>query len=122
MRVTASPTASMKHRLERTSPPMPSSVVAEAISSCSSATTELGIGGDVRSSLCFIDAVGDAVTLIKNAPVISYGAEADLILVTARRAADSAPSDQVLVACDSASIQLEATGTWDTLGLRGTSS
>lgn len=87
-----------------------------------SATTELGIGGDVRSSSCFVDRVGDAVNLVKNAPVISYGADADLILVTARADADSAPSDQVLVACDRASTTLEATGTWDTLGLRGTSS
>ena len=41
-------------------------------------------------------------TLVKNAPVISYGEQADLVLVTARRDADSAPSDQVLVACDAA--------------------
>lgn len=87
-----------------------------------SATTELGIGGDVRSSFCFVDAQGDKVRLLKNAPVISYGSEADLVLVTARRNADSAPSDQVLVVCDSANLKLEATGGWDTLGLRGTSS
>lgn len=87
-----------------------------------SATTELGIGGDVRSSFCHIAPEGAKVRLIKNAPVISYGSEADIILVTARRTAESAPSDQVLVVCDAADIELEATSGWDTLGLRGTSS
>lgn len=87
-----------------------------------SATTELGIGGDVRSSSCFVDPEGDKVRLVKNAPVISYGSEADLVLVTARRTADSAPSEQVLVVCEAAHLQLEATGGWDTLGLRGTAS
>lgn len=87
-----------------------------------SATTELGIDGDVRTSFCFVDLDGDTVRLVKNAPVISYGSEADLVLVTARRNADSAPSDQVLVVCDAANLALEATGGWDTLGLRGTAS
>lgn len=87
-----------------------------------SATTEIGIGGDVRSSSCFVEPVGDRIRLVKNAPVISYGAEADLVLVTARRHADSAPGDQVLIACDRADLDLDRTGTWDTLGLRGTSS
>jgi acyl-CoA dehydrogenase len=35
-----------------------------------SATTELGIGGDVRSSICAVKAVGDHFTLEKQAPVI----------------------------------------------------
>jgi acyl-CoA dehydrogenase len=87
-----------------------------------SATTELGIGGDVRSSLCFVNRDGETAILAKNAPVISYGAEADVILVTARADVDSAPSDQVLVACDRASTTLEETSGWDTMGLRGTSS
>ena len=58
----------------------------------------------------------------KNAPVISYGEHADLVLITARRDADSAPSDQVLVAAARDELSLERTGTWDTLGLRGTCS
>lgn len=87
-----------------------------------SATTEIGIGGDVRSSTCFVDRDGDRARVAKNAPVISYGEDADMVLVTARRDADSAPSDQVLVACRRDELHLERTGTWDTLGLRGTSS
>ena len=87
-----------------------------------SATTEIGIGGDVRSSTCFVDREGDRASVHKNAPVISYGEHADMILVTARRDADSAPSDQVLVAALRDELTLERTGTWDTLGLRGTCS
>jgi acyl-CoA dehydrogenase len=87
-----------------------------------SATTEIGIGGDVRSSTCFVDRDGDRARVAKNAPVISYGENADLILVTARRNADSPPGDQVLVACRREELRLERTGGWDTMGLRGTCS
>ena len=64
-----------------------------------SATTELGIGGDVRRSTCAVEQSGGVVSLVKNAPVISYGDYADAILATARRTPDSPPSDQVLVIC-----------------------
>jgi acyl-CoA dehydrogenase len=76
----------------------------------------------LRSSTCHVDRHGDRVHLVKHAPVISYGDSADLVLVTARRDADSAPGDQVLLACDREGLTLEPRGTWDTLGLRGTSS
>ncbi len=87
-----------------------------------SATTEIGIGGDVRSSTCAVQPDGDRVQLVKNAPVISYGEYADAILATARRSAASAPSDQVLVVCRREDLSLEPTSTWDTLGFRGTCS
>ena len=58
-----------------------------------SATTEIGIGGNTRSSSCFVERDGaGAFTLRKQAPVISYGQYADAILTTARRAEDSPPS------------------------------
>ncbi|WP_127784271.1 acyl-CoA dehydrogenase family protein [Rhodococcus sp. X156] len=88
-----------------------------------SATTEIGIGGDVRSSSCHVaDGRAGRVVLTKNAPVISYGEHADVVLATARRSSDSPPSDQVLVVCPRADLRLEPTGTWDTLGFRGTCS
>ncbi|MBV6757283.1 acyl-CoA dehydrogenase family protein [Rhodococcus opacus] len=87
-----------------------------------SATTELGIGGDVRRSTCAVERSGGVVSLVKNAPVISYGEYADAILATARRTPDSPPSDQVLVICRRADVTLERTGDWNTLGLRGTCS
>lgn len=87
-----------------------------------SATTEIGIGGDTRTSTCFVERDGDTVRLHKNAPVISYGDHCDAVLATARRDADAPPSDQVLVVCRRADTVLERTGTWDTLGFRGTDS
>ena len=87
-----------------------------------SATTEVGIGGDVRSSSCAVVAAGDRITLRKQAPVISYGEHADAILATARRTEDSPPNDQVLVVCRSEETVLEPVGEWDAFGMRGTCS
>lgn len=87
-----------------------------------SATTELGVGGDLRSSLCAIEVDGDEFRLLKKAPVISYGAQADAILATCRRAPDAASSDQAQVLVDRAKYTLEPMSEWDTLGFRGTCS
>ena len=87
-----------------------------------SATTELGTGGDTRSSVCALTREGGRYQLEKQAPVISYGENADGILVTCRRAPDSPPSDQALVLCAAPDFQLEQLSGWDTLGLRGTCS
>ncbi|KAA0923472.1 MULTISPECIES: acyl-CoA dehydrogenase family protein [Rhodococcus] len=87
-----------------------------------SATTEINIGGDVRSSSCAVEYDGEQITLSKNAPVISYGEYAQIVLATARRSVDSPPSDQVLVVCEKPDVTLVKTGTWDTLGFRGTCS
>lgn len=87
-----------------------------------SATTELGVGGDLRSSICAIEVAGERFKLVKKAPVISYGAQADQILVTCRRAPDAGSSDQVQVLVDKSDYRLEAISPWDTLGFRGTCS
>jgi acyl-CoA dehydrogenase len=87
-----------------------------------SSTTEAGIGGDLRNSLCAVEATGDVFSLGKDASVISYGSRADLILATARRNPDAPTSDQVLVALLADQISLVRTGDWDTLGMRGTCS
>src|ERR1700686_1655032 len=63
-----------------------------------SSTTENQTGGDVRASACVVEKSGSHMALVKNATVMSYGAQADGILTTARRSADAAPSDQVMVA------------------------
>ena len=88
-----------------------------------SATTELGVGGDVRTSVCTVERDEDgAIRLEKMAPVISYGEYADGILATARRDPDSPPNDQVLVLCRPPGLALEPISGWDTLGFRGTCS
>jgi acyl-CoA dehydrogenase len=87
-----------------------------------SATTEIGVGGDLRSSLCHLDVKGDEFTIEKKAPVISYALNADAILVTCRTNADAPPSDQVQIVLNKDQYSLEPISGWDTLGFRGTCS
>ncbi len=87
-----------------------------------SATSEVGVGGDLRRSICAIEPDGEGVRVTKRAPVISYGEEADDILLTARRSAEAAPGDQVLMLARRADLNLTRTGEWNTLGMRGTRS
>jgi acyl-CoA dehydrogenase len=87
-----------------------------------SATTEINIGGQLRTSSCAVEAAEGCFRLEKQAPVISYGEAADAILVTARRHPEAAPSDQVLVVCRRPAVELHPISGWDTLGMRGTCS
>ncbi len=89
-----------------------------------SATTEGGIGGDLRNSLCAVerDLSGSSFVLRKEAIVVSYGEQADAILVTARKDASAPSSDQVLVVGERAQTELVKTGGWDAFGMRGTGS
>jgi acyl-CoA dehydrogenase len=88
-----------------------------------SATSEAGIGGNLRNSICAVEVAGDRFSLTKEATVISYGAHADAILATARRAPDAASTDQVMVVVPTDdSRTLERKSVWDTLGMRGTCS
>ena len=87
-----------------------------------SATTEGGIGGNLRNSICAIEVDGDICRLEKDATVISYGSQADAILITSRAHKDAAPSDQVMTVFLKGQYSLEKTVDWDTLGMRGTRS
>ncbi|MEE4010566.1 acyl-CoA dehydrogenase family protein [Roseibium sp. FZY0029] len=87
-----------------------------------SATSEAGIGGNLRNSICATQVDGDTVRLTKDATVISYGANADAIMVTSRRHAEAAHSDQVATIFLKDQYTLEQTSKWDTLGMRGTCS
>ncbi len=87
-----------------------------------SATTEVGTGGDVRSSICALEVTEGRFHVEKQAPVISYADDADAVLVTARRTADSPESDQVIVVCRPPGLELEQVGEWNALGFRGTCS
>jgi acyl-CoA dehydrogenase len=87
-----------------------------------SATSEAGVGGDVRSSICAIEQTDNRFALAKEATVISYGANSDGILVTARRTPHSPASDQVIAVVPRAGCTLTQESEWDTLGMRGTCS
>ncbi|HWG41480.1 MAG TPA: acyl-CoA dehydrogenase family protein [Gemmataceae bacterium] len=87
-----------------------------------SATTEIGVGGDLRSSLCAVEVTGGSFRLTKKAPVISYGEAADDILVTCRKSPDAPAGDQVQVLVRRGDYTAEPLSGWDTLGFRGTCS
>jgi acyl-CoA dehydrogenase len=87
-----------------------------------SSTTEGQAGGNVRSSEAAVEHDGAQITLERKATVISYAVEADGIVTTARRAADAAGNDQVLLVLLKSDYTLERLQVWDTLGMRGTHS
>ena len=87
-----------------------------------SSTTEGMAGGNVRTSAAAIQYDGERIALERDASVISYGAEADGVVTTARRADDAAASDQVLAVFLKEDYSLVPTASWDTLGMRGTCS
>jgi acyl-CoA dehydrogenase len=87
-----------------------------------SVTSEVGTFGDTRSSICAVEVEGQQFTLRKDATTVSYGAHADSLLVTARRAPDASNSDQVLVLLRAGDYTLTPSSNWDTLGMRGTCS
>ena len=87
-----------------------------------SATTEVGTGGDLRSSICAVETEGGTFTLTKKAPVISYGEAADEILVTCRQSPEAAANEQVHVLVRKGEYTATPLSTWDTMGFRGTCS
>ena len=88
-----------------------------------SVTSEIGTGGDMARSIAAVTpAENGVVSFEKQAPTVSYGVHADDLLTTLRRAPESEPGDQVAALTHSDQHSLEATGTWDVLGMRGTCS
>ncbi len=88
-----------------------------------SVTSEVGTGGDMGRSVAALTPTAEGrCGFEKQAPTVSYGEYADDLFVTLRRAPDAEPSDQVIVLAHKDQVELEQTGTWDPLGMRGTCS
>jgi acyl-CoA dehydrogenase len=91
-----------------------------------SATSEVGVGGDLRKSVAAIERRANSpegsIHFEKAASTISYGAHADDLLTTVRCGPDAEPGDQVLVLTHLSAMETKQTGVWDTLGMRGTCS
>jgi acyl-CoA dehydrogenase len=91
-----------------------------------SATSEAGVGGNLRKSIAAVEQVPDSdgklVRFEKEASTISYGAEADDLLTTLRRSLNSDYGDQVLVLTRSSDMETQKVSEWNTLGMRGTCS
>ncbi len=86
-----------------------------------SSTTE-GAKRDMRSSDAPLVTEAGVVRLDRDASVISYGLETDVIVTLARRAPEAAASDQVLLVISRDNYTLTPSQSWDTLGMRGTCS
>ena len=87
-----------------------------------SATSEAGTGGDLRASIAAVEIAGGVARFEKKAPTCSYGAHADDVLTSLRRAADADHADQVLALTRCAESNMRPVSVWDTLGMRGTCS
>jgi len=88
-----------------------------------SVTSEIGTGGDIGRSIAAVTPGDDGLaTFEKQAPTVSYGAYADDLFTTLRRAPDAEPGDQVAVLTRREQLTLEQVGTWDPMGMRGTCS
>ncbi|MCA9501697.1 MAG: acyl-CoA/acyl-ACP dehydrogenase [Spirochaetaceae bacterium] len=88
-----------------------------------SVTSEVGAGGDLRRSITHVASEPDGgFRLEKAATTSSYCEHADDLLLSARRSADAAPNDQVLVLLPRGDFELHDVGDWNTLGMRGTCS
>jgi acyl-CoA dehydrogenase len=88
-----------------------------------SVTSEIGTGGDMGRSIAAVTPGDDGtVSFEKKAPTVSYAEYADDLLTTLRRHPDAEPNDQVVALSRKDQTTLEATGTWDVLGMRGTCS
>jgi acyl-CoA dehydrogenase len=87
-----------------------------------SSTTEGQNGGNIRFSSAAVEHTGAEISLVRNATVISYGAQADGIVTIARRDGDAVGSDQVLLAITRDDYSLTKSVEWETLGMRGTCS
>ncbi len=87
-----------------------------------SVTSEVGTGGDMGRSVAAVTPDGDGSSFEKQAPTVSYGEHADDLLTTLRRSPEAEPGDQVVALTHSGQHELELTGTWDPLGMRGTCS
>lgn len=87
-----------------------------------SATSEVGTGGDIATSIAPLVAAGSSVVLRKRCSVISYGEHADAVLATARRSEDASRTDQAFVLLRREALQLTRTSDWNPMGMRGTCS
>ena len=87
-----------------------------------SGTSEVGPSGDMRQSVCHVVQADDGFGIEKQCTTVSYGQYADDILFQGRRSQSAGAGDQVTVLAVRGTYTLEQSGSWDTLGMRGTCS
>lgn len=85
-----------------------------------SVTSEVGVGGSVRTSICALTREGGRFSLVKDGTAVSYGANADALLVTSRAHEGATANDQAMTVIDKSGLKLERRSEWDAMGMRGT--
>ncbi|NUW38703.1 acyl-CoA dehydrogenase family protein [Nonomuraea rhodomycinica] len=87
-----------------------------------SITSERESGGHLLTGASPLEPTADGLLLKRDAPVVTGGAHADAYLVTMRSRPESSPNRVTLVLVDRHQADVEFTGEWDSLGMRGTHS
>jgi acyl-CoA dehydrogenase len=94
--------------------------IAQTQALIASATSEVGVGGDLRTSLAAVEVEGGRFRLNKRCSAISYFHHAQAILVTARRDPGAGAGDQVMALVRKSDCEAVVGQDWDALGMRGT--
>lgn len=87
-----------------------------------SVTTEENKGGDLLRAETPLTSEGDRIRLKRAAPIVSYGQEASIFVLTAKASESRPATDTVLVVAHRTDGQIQTTGGWSALGMRGTQS
>lgn len=87
-----------------------------------SVTTESGKGGRLLTARDALAPDGEGTVLRRDAPVVTGGAHADGFLITMRAHEDADEGEVTLVYADRRDLEIEQTGDWEALGMRGTHS
>jgi acyl-CoA dehydrogenase len=87
-----------------------------------SVTSERGKGGDLFVAVAPLVREANELDVVREAPVVTAGAEADGYLFTMRASPTSPPSAVSLVYADRAQLEVTPRSAWRALGMRGTAS
>jgi len=84
-----------------------------------SGTSEKGLGGDIFTSLCTVEAEGEGFVVIKDSPNISYLDHAKVVLMTASRPGPRDRRTQVLIAAETDRMEIAPGPDAQLMGMRG---
>jgi acyl-CoA dehydrogenase len=87
-----------------------------------SVTTEPGKAAHLLSGQAALTGDTEKLHIVRESPIVTGGRHADGFLITMRESPDAADHRVTLCYADREQLSLEETGSWDTLGMRGTES
>jgi acyl-CoA dehydrogenase len=87
-----------------------------------SVTSESGTGGQLFTAQAPLRSEDGRIRLTRSAPIVSYAGEARYFLVTMRASPEAGPHDVRLAVVSRDDGEIQVTGSWDAMGMRGTQS